>query len=40
LLVQPQHCDMPLFNTALLHAGKALRLAVQSDLSYAQNLTF
>ena len=29
LLLQPQHCDLPLFNTALLHAGKALRHSVQ-----------
>jgi aspartate racemase len=29
LLVEPQHCDLPLFNTALLHAGKALDLALQ-----------
>jgi len=29
LLVQPQHCDLPLFNTALLHAGKALDFALQ-----------
>lgn len=31
LLLQPKHCDLPLFNTALLHAGKALRFAVQSE---------
>jgi aspartate racemase len=31
LLLQPQHCDLPLFNTALLHAGKALRFAVQAE---------
>jgi aspartate racemase len=31
LLLQPEHCGLPLFNTALLHAGKALRLAVQSE---------
>jgi aspartate racemase len=31
LLVQPQDCDLPLFNTALLHAGKALRFAVQAE---------
>ena len=31
LLLQPQHCDLPLFNTALLHAGKALRFAVQPE---------
>ena len=30
LLLQRQHCDLPLFNTALLHAGKALALAVQT----------
>jgi aspartate racemase len=29
LLVQPRHCDLPLFNTALLHAGKALDFALQ-----------
>ncbi len=28
LLLQPQHCDVPLFNTALLHAGKALDFAL------------
>jgi aspartate racemase len=31
LLLQPEHCELPLFNTALLHAGKALRLAVQAE---------
>jgi aspartate racemase len=31
LLVEPQYCDLPLFNTALLHAGKALRFAVQLE---------
>jgi len=31
LLLQPQHCDLPLFNTALLHAGKALLFAVQPE---------
>jgi aspartate racemase len=31
LLVQPQHCDLPLFNTALLHAAKALTVAVQPE---------
>jgi aspartate/glutamate racemase len=31
LLLEPQHCDLPLFNTALLHAGKALAFAVQSE---------
>jgi aspartate racemase len=31
LLLQPRHCDLPLFNTALLHAGKALRYAVQPE---------
>lgn len=31
LLVQPEHCELPLFNTALLHAGKALRFAVQAE---------
>lgn len=29
LLVQPQHCDLPLFNTSLLHAEKALNFALQ-----------
>ena len=29
LLVEPQHCDLPLFNTALLHAAKALDFALQ-----------
>ena len=29
LLVEPQHCDLPLFNTALLHAAKALEFALQ-----------
>ena len=29
LLVEPQHCDLPLFNTTLLHAGKALDFALQ-----------
>jgi len=28
LLVQPQHCDLPLFNTSLLHAAKALDFAL------------
>jgi aspartate racemase len=31
LLLQPQHCDLPLFNTALLHAEKALLYAVQAE---------
>jgi aspartate racemase len=31
LLVEPQHCALPLFNTALLHAGKALAFAVQPE---------
>jgi aspartate racemase len=31
LLLQPRHCDLPLFNTALLHAGKALLRAVQPE---------
>jgi len=31
LLLQPQHCDLPLFNTALLHAGKALAFAIQTE---------
>jgi aspartate racemase len=30
LLVEPQHCELPLFNTALLHAGAALDFALQS----------
>ncbi len=29
LLVEPQHCDLPLFNTSLLHAEKALDFALQ-----------
>ncbi|MGO8733579.1 MAG: aspartate/glutamate racemase family protein [Terriglobia bacterium] len=29
LLVQPQHSDLPLFNTTLLHASKALDFALQ-----------
>ena len=29
LLVEPQHCAVPLFNTALLHAGKALDFALE-----------
>ena len=29
LLVEPKHCDLPLFNTALLHAEKALEFALQ-----------
>jgi aspartate racemase len=28
LLLEPQHCDLPLFNTALLHAEKALQFAL------------
>ena len=28
LLVEPQHCDLPLFNTSLLHAAKALDFAL------------
>ncbi len=28
LLLEPQHCDLPLFNTALLHAGQALNFAL------------
>jgi aspartate/glutamate racemase len=31
LLLQPEHCQLLLFNTALLHAGKALRFAVQAE---------
>jgi aspartate racemase len=31
LLLQPQHCDLPLFNTALLHAAKALAFAVHPE---------
>ena len=30
LLVEPQHCELPLFNTSLLHAAKALDFALQS----------
>lgn len=30
LLVEPRHCDLPLFNTALLHAGKALDFALEA----------
>ena len=29
LLVKPEHCDLPLFNTALLHAAKALDFALE-----------
>jgi aspartate racemase len=29
LLVEPQHCSLPLFNTTLLHAEKALAFALQ-----------
>jgi aspartate racemase len=29
LLVRPQDCDLPLFNTTLLHAEKALNLSIQ-----------
>jgi aspartate racemase len=29
LLVEPHHCRLPLFNTALLHAAKALDFALQ-----------
>ena len=29
LLIEPQHSDLPLFNTALLHAAKALDFALQ-----------
>jgi aspartate racemase len=28
LLLEPQHCDLPLFNTTLLHAEKALNYAI------------
>jgi aspartate racemase len=31
LLIQPQHCPLPLFNTSLLHAAKALDFALQSS---------
>ena len=31
LLLAPQHCDLPLFNTALLHAGTALDFALQPE---------
>jgi aspartate racemase len=30
LLVEPQHCALPLFNTALLHAAKALDFATEA----------
>jgi aspartate racemase len=30
LLLEPQPCDLPLFNTALLHAGTALDFALQA----------
>jgi aspartate racemase len=29
LLVKPEHCDLPLFDTAILHAGKALDFALE-----------
>jgi aspartate racemase len=29
LLIEQQHCDLPLFNTALLHAEKALQFALE-----------
>jgi aspartate racemase len=29
LLVEPQHCNLPLFNTSLLHADRALDFALQ-----------
>ena len=29
LLVEPQHCELPLFNTSILHAAKALEFALQ-----------
>ena len=28
LLIEPRHCSLPLFNTALLHAAKALDFAL------------
>ncbi len=31
LLLRPEQCDLPLFNTALLHAEKALLFAVQPE---------
>jgi aspartate racemase len=31
LLLQSQDCGLPLFNTALLHAGKALSFAIQQE---------
>jgi aspartate racemase len=31
LLLQPRDCGLPLFNTALLHAAKALALAIQPE---------
>lgn len=30
LLVEPQHCDLPLFNTSRLHAAQALDFALQA----------
>jgi aspartate racemase len=30
LLVRPEDCALPLFNTTLIHAEKALNLAVQA----------
>ena len=30
LLVEPQHCDLPLFNTVLLHAAQALDFALRA----------
>jgi aspartate racemase len=32
LLVQPQHCEVPLFNTTLLHAEKALNYSLESEV--------
>ena len=32
LLLKPGQCGLPLFNTALLHAGKALRFALQTGI--------
>ena len=32
LLVEPQHCKLPLFNTALLHAAKALDYALEPGM--------
>ena len=31
LLLQPEHCPLPLFNTALLHAARALDFAMEPE---------